>query len=167
MGKLYQLKSQKGITLVEVLIVVALFMIVLGLGYTVIHYSRTTFDTGTTRADTQQAARLVKNYITDELRNAMEITTDHSGNGYGVLELDAGSLIINEDTVKIDKQIEKIELEVIEENNTGSAILKMIINVEGDYEYENEILLNNLSIDQLDIDDSVDLADEKLYYSNP
>ena len=157
--------NEKGLTLVEVLVVVVLIVTVLSLGYTVIHYSRTTFQSGTARAEVQQDARLAANFIADELRNAIEINTDNGEKSIGFSESD-GALNVNGDELLIDK-INSITLDVEGEGENGRAILG--INIEGnDYEYKKEILLNNLSEDDDDLNiGNVSLENTTVYYSLP
>lgn len=158
--------NEKGVTLVEVLIVVVLIVAVLSLGYTVIHYSRTTFQTGTDRAEVQQDARLAANFIADELRNAIEINTDSGDKSIGFSNSDGdGALNVNGDKLLIDK-INSITLDVIGEGENGRAILTIFIEGNG-YEYEKEILLNNLSEDD-DLNIGNDsLENTTVYYSLP
>lgn len=163
--------NEKGLTLVEVLIVVVLIVTVLSLGYTVINYSRTTFQSGTARAEVQQEARLVSDYIVGELRNATEITDDNGLKKTMEFDEDEGVLKINNsDEVTLDvNKISSITLNVIEGEN-GRAILRISIETNNEYEYNNEILLNNLNKDddKLDIKgDEVKLEDVEIYYSLP
>jgi prepilin-type N-terminal cleavage/methylation domain-containing protein len=66
-------KNQKGFTLVELMVVLALLGIVLGLGYMFLNFGVMSFNRGERHAIAQQAARITSVYITNELRFAREI----------------------------------------------------------------------------------------------
>lgn len=167
--------NEKGLTLVEILVVVVLIVVVLSLGYTVIHYSRTTFQSGTARAEVQQEVRLVSDYITQELRNATAITDNNDNNdfektmkfGDSTLEIKTNN---NSEEVTVDgNKISSITLNVDDSGGKNdNAILRINIDTNEEYEYNKEILLNNLykDDDKLDIDE-VKLEENKIHYSLP
>lgn len=72
-------KSQDGITLVELMIVVVLLSIVLTVGYMYFDYGVQAFERGERQAIAQKAARLTSDFITTELRFAKEIEINPDG----------------------------------------------------------------------------------------
>lgn len=66
------LKPDVGITLAELLIVLALTMVVAGLAYSFFHFVNSSFAEGGVQYQLQSGISLATDFITDELRNATE-----------------------------------------------------------------------------------------------
>jgi len=64
---------RKGFTIVELIIVLALLGIVLGVGYNLFFYGENTFRTGSSKYQLQSDVRLVSDFISEEIRNAVEL----------------------------------------------------------------------------------------------
>lgn len=145
---------------------VGLLVIVIFLGYTLLFFGMRSFDTGSSQAHTQQNVRLVGDYMRSELRNAVEIST--SDNGQHVLEIDGGVFKHNGDAVTTDTIIDEITINIHDSNER--ALLKFEIDAqfeEGSFVYEDQVLLNNLSYDEVEDLDEYELSEEGLYYSKP
>lgn len=65
----------KGITLIELIVVMALITVVLGVTYSIFIVSRKSFDIGVNKTIVQQDARVCTNKITKELKLAKSIST--------------------------------------------------------------------------------------------
>lgn len=68
--------DNKGITLIELLVAIAIMSMVLAIGYNMYYYGTKSFTGGTTQAHLQQNARLVDEYFKKELRNVGDIKID-------------------------------------------------------------------------------------------
>ena len=68
--KIGQIWNNKGITLIELVIGMGLLVLVLGIGFSLYYFGTSSFEAGTKRGDLQQNARLVANFITEEVRFA-------------------------------------------------------------------------------------------------
>ena len=71
--------GQKGFSLVEVLITLAIFSLVLLLGYNLIFQNLTIFDRGEARSGIQFDVRMASDYVTRELRNVRNISFTDDG----------------------------------------------------------------------------------------
>jgi len=73
------LRSEKGLTLVELLIALALIGLVFALAFSLYAYGVGSFEQGTAQAAYQQKARLVHTLFKKELRNAGALTLAPGG----------------------------------------------------------------------------------------
>jgi len=149
-----KLSNQKGVTLVELLLVVIIGGIVLILALSIQGFSLRSFNLGTSRAEIQQSARLIDEVLKNELRNAMEIS--HSDNGLPrEVRLDTGEDKLfygeNGDNFLATTGIESVNFEA----EGAQALLFTITG--GDYTFSKVIYLNNTSI-------PTDLNASVLYY---
>ena len=67
------IKDNRGITLVELVIGMGLLSIVIALAYSLYFFGTTSFQTGANRVDLQQNARLMADFITEEIRLAIKV----------------------------------------------------------------------------------------------
>ena len=67
------IKDNRGITLVELVIGMGLLSLVIAVAYSLYFFGTTSFQTGANRVDLQQNARLMADFITDEVRLAREV----------------------------------------------------------------------------------------------
>ncbi len=67
------LRSNKGVTLVELMIVLVLMGIVLTLGYNIYSHSMRTYDAGTKQSNVQQDVSVFSEFITSNLRSAVAV----------------------------------------------------------------------------------------------
>lgn len=65
--------NKKGVTLIELLIVLAILGIALSLGFSFSIFGMRTFDGGINKSEIQFDARMVSKFLTDELRNAISL----------------------------------------------------------------------------------------------
>lgn len=139
-------QNQKGITLVELIIVLGLIVVVIGVTYNVFFVSSSIFDTGVNKANIQQSARVCSNEIIDSLKFAKQVSKDPISGG-NTIYLD-NKRIVFEDSAG-NKQmfgdyIENLKFESKENGkvvyfefdvNTGKQQLKM----ESSVAFANEI----------------------------
>ncbi|MCR1897884.1 prepilin-type N-terminal cleavage/methylation domain-containing protein [Irregularibacter muris] len=105
--------QQKGVTLVELLIVLALISMVLGLIFTIFSISNKAFYGGTEQGYMQKGARIAAQLITKQLRNAKEVSIEPitSESKYYTIKLEKNS----------DNALYHVVLETIQE---GIAVKK-------------------------------------------
>jgi len=73
------LKNQKGMTLVELVLAMAILLIVLAVAATLLLLGKRVFNKGLNQYDLQSSVRLASDFIVDEVRNASEITLNTPG----------------------------------------------------------------------------------------
>jgi prepilin-type N-terminal cleavage/methylation domain-containing protein len=98
----HYLQNQKGISLAELIVVMALLSMVLALGYSYYFFGSRTFSTGESQSNMQRDIRQSASFITSELRYATSIEmvgtpTPTSGDGYHYISIE-GSRIKHTDT---------------------------------------------------------------------
>ncbi len=139
------ISSEKGLTLIELLIALLIAGMVTSLVFSLFFSGMRTFDDGTTRANLQQNARLVGEHLKGELRNAVSLEVKEGNNeGEDYFKIENRSLVKSGASVT-DEVVEQVELEIVNED-TKKPLLKYEIKCnKGDQEhlYENRILLNN------------------------
>jgi len=142
----YYIKSNKGFSLVELIITVSLIFVIVSLGYILISAGNSNFDSGTAKAHLQQNTRLLDEYIQKNLRNAtnMNVTSNQ--------EQQLDNLIFIEDNIAKTSDV-NLTAEVIDDiqirvnENGDRPIIEYIINASGDgetYELINSMVMNNL-----------------------
>ncbi len=165
-----KISDDKGFTVVELLIALALLGIVLSLGYFLFFGGTKSFDTGTARANVQQNVRLVNVVLKNELRNAILISTIEPPGDYdGFFQLEGSHLMHNGEQVTADNVISDIDIDIKEEHDNEAVLLLTITAVsEEGYTVNYQILLNNLKkgSENLQLDGVTSLKDG-LYYKNP
>jgi len=160
-----RIKDKKGLTLIEVLLVILIAGLVFGVALSLQVFGLRSFSIGTNQAELQQQARLVDEVLRSELRNAVYLSTNNNNT--------ARELYFENGTINfgLDGQ-RSLNVEVLEEiefnqGNNGDDILIFTIKVNG-YEFKNKVLLNNFDKEKIDdIDGKVmDGNNEtKIYYS--
>lgn len=100
-GKIQSIKSNgrisvynKGFTLIELMVALALLLIVLDLGYMFFGYGTNTFTRGENEFSVQQEIRLASGYLTRELRNTIDSSFTTGGpksDGYNYIVFDSTS----------------------------------------------------------------------------
>jgi len=151
------LPNDKGLTIVELLIAIALLLIVLSLGFSLFFFGTGSFETGTARAGAQQQARLVDEYFKAELRNAGRISfqDDVIDNWEHNFKLE-DKVLYNSGNKITEKAINDVQIRLESEEQDGETryLLDYVIHSEFDgreYTLENQILLNNIySQEQID-----------------
>ncbi|SHE28682.1 prepilin-type N-terminal cleavage/methylation domain-containing protein [Alkalibacter saccharofermentans] len=97
-----ELRSNRGITLVELLVALALLSLALVVAFNIFFVSRQTFITGVDKSAVQQDARFIGNRIANELRFAKEVSTSTiAGEKHFRLDLDQHDVTNNLYRVKI------------------------------------------------------------------
>ncbi|NLY38426.1 MAG: prepilin-type N-terminal cleavage/methylation domain-containing protein [Firmicutes bacterium] len=162
------LRSEKGLTLVELLIAVALIGLVFALAFLLYAYGVGSFEQGTAQAAYQQKARLVHTLFKKELRNAGALALAPGGleGEYdGFFYLENGSFYHNNTPVAE----EIIDIQVKIEREADRSILKFMITSGAgaqNYILQDRFLLNNIAAP---FDGSYDayrsLNDLVLYYN--
>lgn len=152
-----KLRRNAGLTLMELVVVMALTLVVLGLVYSFFHFTNTSFVKGGDRFQLQTNLNIASNFVIEELRNVTEIeivtapfTDDTSQYIYvesKVLKHRKTGTITDksEDVFKSDSDL----LFTIRKDNTTRRYY-VIIDIYGNrgdenYSLSTEILLNNIS----------------------
>jgi len=165
--------SEKGITLIELMITSVIILIVLSLGYFIYFFGMKNIELINLRAEIQQNARLVENLIRIELRNALKISSEDfqvPGNNEvkDELKMEDGKFWYGDSQFVDLKWISEIEFYVKDEDmgeseGKSKLLAYKIITENGIYDIENIVFLNNTSVPD---GFYVSLASEgKLYYS--
>lgn len=140
--------NNKGVTLIELLIAVALTGMIMSLGYALYFFGTGSFERGTAQAQAQHNARLADQYLKAELRNALRIEIARAGREGefdGYFHLAEGSLIISGERVTGNTLLD-LAVRIIKEGNR--AILEYRITSSDhneEFVFTNRILLNNIS----------------------
>lgn len=141
------LRSEKGLTLVELLIALALIGLVFALAFSLYAYGVGSFEQGTAQAAYQQKARLVHTLFKKELRNAGALTLAPGGleGEYdGSFYLENGSFYHN--NTPVAAEIADIQVKI--EREAGRSILKFMITSGAGaqkYNLQDRFLLNNIT----------------------
>ncbi|MFO8192711.1 MAG: type II secretion system protein [Bacillota bacterium] len=97
-----KLKNDRGITLVELMVTLALLGIVLALGYLYFGFGVQAFQRGERQSIAQQAVRLTSDFITGEMRFANQIEINPAGGisetGYRYIYLENDSIYFRDET---------------------------------------------------------------------
>lgn len=158
-----KLKEQRGMTLIELIVAMAIMSIVIMLASSLNIFGWRSFGTSTSQANIQQEVRLVDQIIKAQLRNVTVLTT----NSESLLEPKELSLSGDRFHYGENRQLtaEWIENIKIYTKENGKILAYEIIAKDSRYNVKNEILLNNTT---LQINDTLELKepDVKLYYIN-
>ncbi|HAP32416.1 MAG TPA: hypothetical protein DCQ14_05110 [Firmicutes bacterium] len=165
--------NNKGITLIELLIAVALTGMIMSLGYALYFFGTGSFERGTAQAQAQHNARLADEYLKAELRNALRIEIDKTGREGefdGYFHLAEGSLIKSGERVTGNTLI-NLAVKIVNEGNR--AILEYEIKSSDHNEkfiFTNRILLNNIGAAAFDASynafRSLDVLNQYVLYYN-
>lgn len=148
-------RRNAGFTLVELVVVMALTLVVLGLVYSFFHFTNTSFVRGGDKFQLQTNLNTASNFVIEELRNVTEIeivtapADDESQYIYVENKIlkhrKAGTVTDkSEDIFKSDSDL----LFTIKDNTKGRYYVKIVINGNRgseNYSLSTEILLNNIS----------------------
>lgn len=134
------LKNEKGLTLVELLVSLAILSIVLALAYSLFFHNFQVFDRGEAQSEIQYEVRMVSDYITRELRNAKKVSLTNTDIDYDN-KLDLDGFQERYSTIN--------ELDFSLENLNGRyyinyRILGKSSRRNNEYEIESRVLLNNI-----------------------
>lgn len=163
--------NQKGITIVELLIVIALVSLISLIIFNIFNIFNESFNTGIDKATLIQDARFCADNITDELKNALiisEITPKESIYHRILLEKNSekyNSLILEyyKDNSLVEKNVIGTYLKEIEFSTNGNSnIINFTILVGNEKEnfiIESSIFLNN--INSINIDEGI----TEIYYT--
>ncbi|ACV63980.1 hypothetical protein Dtox_3245 [Desulfofarcimen acetoxidans DSM 771] len=160
--------NDKGFTLVELLIALALISLVIVLSYTLYFYSFNSFNIGTSQANLQQNARLVDEELEKWLRNAgeLEISSENKTGYDGTLKLENNTFLSNDKAIT-DNSISDVQFKINKESGKPILLYKILCkNGAQEYEFNNQILLNNVLISVFDssYNNYRSLKDFALYY---
>ncbi len=142
-------RNNKGFSLVELIITVALIFVIVSLGYLIISAGNSNFDQGTAKAHLQQNTRLLDEYIQRNLRKAtnMLVTSDAALQYDNTITVESNVAKANDESITASV-IDDIKLRV---DATGDRpIIEYIISASGDgevYELINSMVMNNLPAD--------------------
>lgn len=158
--------NQKGVTIIELLIVLAIGGIILALAFSLQGFGIRSFRMGTTRAEIQQNARLVDEVIKREIRNAFVIGTTEfvtvDGNNIELerrMYFENGRLFYGPKGSLNTFEINGVETITFESG--GDRIIRFVIESAGDgFVFSNEIYLNNTST-------PTGLPSGEIYYNSP
>lgn len=163
------LRSNKGLTLIEVLLAIIIATIVFGVALSLQLFGVRSFSMGTSQAEIQQNARLMDEVIRKELRNAVYIGIDEE---YTVGNNDrtaSNKLTFVDNKLRFGENGNTVfEFNVIEtvafEAENEKTLKITITGLDSDYVLTNVINLNNTNIPtSLDID----LSSTDLFYDLP
>lgn len=163
--------NNKGITLIELLIVLAIMGIILQVIYSVFFVGNKSFIIGKEKGFAQQDARLIAEIVTKELRTAKEVSIDLStiSGNYYFLEFDKdNSRLIKQDKDKdkppmivAEGSIEKLSFNRDTEDTSGVISVTIIVKENNQsFSLDFDILLENLTDFNQIISDS-----NKIYYT--
>lgn len=149
--------NNKGVTLIELLIVLAIIGIVLQVLYSIFFIGNKSFNTSKNKGFAQQDSRIAYTYITNELKTAKFISPNQLTGKYYSLRFENGELykdLYNEDGTKqiilISNNLNKVEF--IHLDVTSRGIINVIIVAEEgkegkdkqDYKLNFNVLLENI-----------------------
>lgn len=148
--------NNKGVTLIELLIVLAIMGIVLQLLYSIFFVGNKSFNTSKDRGFAQQDVRIVSTLITNELKNAKEISFEKLEGDYYSLRYNSKDKILYKDIfnkdIKQEKKILFSKLKKVSFKQTKKGFINIIIkseegknsNNKKEYELVFDLLLENI-----------------------
>lgn len=166
-------QNRKGLTLIELVVTFAIFIIVVNLIYSLLFAGNRSFETGRDRGHAQQDARLIAAHLKNELRYSAVIddkVIDINGKYYSLgmvkednitslikTEYDAGEII--DTKILTRSKLDEVELR----NNNG--LIEVLIRVDDNYELPLIIPLENRNkVTDFDVTLS---NGTRLYYAYP
>jgi len=102
----YKIKQQRGLTLIELIIVLTLLVTVLSVGFSLYMFSRNALSKGEKQSDAQSQARIASLFITNELRTA-ETVKIYNKEITGISKIDGRNYIYFDEGEKAIKFIHK------------------------------------------------------------
>jgi len=159
------LKSNKGVTLLELLLVMTIMGALVMLSYTLYFSGVKSFNFGSNHVKIEQNVRLLDNIFRDNIRNTTYLVVE-SNNGVVVIDsldeeeevtqlqhviLDDNKIIHNDREIPVDK-ITDIRIQ-IEETTTNNLMLQFEVisnSTDSDYSFDRSILLNNLTVNDIE-----------------
>ncbi len=145
------LKRNHGITLVELIVVIALLGLVLAVGYQFLDFGQTTHASGELRLHVQRDMRIASEYITQEIRYADNIFINPSDKplGYHYIFIEEDGSIIHRDVagdekVLIDGQLDDADYDLIFKEHDDSILEYLFSSGELGYNLDSKVLALNL-----------------------
>jgi len=142
--------NNKGVTVVELLLVIAIGGLILGMALSLQNFGLRSFIVGTSQAEIQQNARLIDEIIRREIRNADKIDlTDNGGALNKKMEFDSNNnrFLFGESGSNY-VEIEGIENVTFVADENDRIIRFLIEGVRDNFVFSNEVYLNNTYINQ-------------------
>lgn len=139
-------KKNKGFSLVELIVTVALIFVIVSLGYLIISAGNSNFNQGSAKAHLQSNTRLIDDYIQNNVRTAtnMLITTDEGLALENTVNLESNVVKVNETNLTASV-IDDIQIRV--DDSSDRPIIEYIISASGAgevFELTNSMVMNNL-----------------------
>lgn len=148
------MKNEKGITLIELLIVLALLGIVLAIGYNIYFFGQRTFTIGETQTNLQRDVRFASAFITREVRYATELEVRNdvdNVSGYNYIYLNNNRITHRNASGQITEKtyavIDLMSFVVVKPVGVNNFLLGFTINGSDEdrsYDLESEVMLYNL-----------------------
>ena len=166
--KVGQILNNKGVTLIELVIGMGLLVLVLSIGFSLYFFGTSSFEAGTKRGDLQQNARLVADFIMEEVRFAreVEIFDDledlNESDDYHYIFLEEGDIKHKENgedpVVKFSEISRKVDFDLqVDISEDSDNILKIVVSASDDereYEVTTDVLILNLVGEIIDTSDN-------------
>lgn len=163
----------RGLALTESVIAVALFFIILSMGYPVFFFSLNSFGRINEEGNLRQSIAIIDETIGKSLRYAVKISSDDDPGEYdGYLKVSSHSFLKSGTSLAGgigDVIITKIKQESSGDSERYLLVYKVIININGRKKiFENKILLNNIvSPDHILMGDEISLKENILFFKSP
>ncbi|MDW7651431.1 MAG: prepilin-type N-terminal cleavage/methylation domain-containing protein [Bacillota bacterium] len=146
------LRNQRGLSLAELVVVIALLGIVLAIGYTFYFFGVRAFNVGEDQSNVQRDIRIASSVITKEIRNAtvVELVYTDAADGYHYIYFDSGNIKHRLDadvTTWTQGSIESLTFN-IQQLPDGSNVVEFSIAGREDqqlYDITSKVNLNNLT----------------------
>jgi len=147
-----KINNRNGFTLVELLISLSLLLIVLSGIYTFYFFERNTFKRGESQSIVQENVVRAAQFITDEIRNAVELSLDDfytEAPGYCSIFIEGSTLKYDDGTGNITNKTDDVINEFSVDLVEAGGKYKIKFNIGGvynsqDYDISTEIMLNNV-----------------------
>ncbi|EYE89726.1 hypothetical protein Q428_01345 [Fervidicella metallireducens AeB] len=153
----YVVERKKGLTMVELLISLALIGVIILLVSSIYIFGVKIFDKGTTQSNIQVETTQAGDFITKELRNAVEITFNTPVNirEYSMIYLDKNIIKYKPEGKTLEESVNKTDAIILDSNDlsfqtrnkNSMAFLNFTIKGTGkqqSYLLNSEVLLNNI-----------------------
>lgn len=149
---LKELKSNQGITLVELMVVIAILGLVLAAGYQFLHFGRTTYARGEQRSHVQRDMRIAAEYITQEIRYADEIYINPSDKqqGYHYIYIEENGTVIHrnvagDERVLIDGEMDDADYNLSFQEYDDSILRYILSSGVLNYDLDSKVQALNLT----------------------